>query len=108
MLNEASILSELGLHSLKFHQLLLVKGTAMVEDYEKNPNDFNFMSFERYSDFIISFLERLSPNIVIERFAGEVPPRFQAGYNWDLLRNEEVVSRIEQKMLESNTYQGRL
>lgn len=108
MLNEASILSELGLHSLKFHQLLLVNGTAMVKEYEEKPEDFDFMSFERYSDFVIKFLERLSPNIVIERFAGEVPPRFQAGYNWDLLRNEEVVSRIEQKMLESNTYQGRL
>lgn len=108
MLSEADILSKLGLHSLKFHQLLLVKGTKMVKDYEENPKDFDFMSFERYSDFIIRFLERLSPDIVIERFAGEVPPRFQAVNNWNLIRNEQVVSTIEQKMTERKTFQGRL
>lgn len=108
MLNEAEILSESGLNTLKFHQLLLVKGTAMLKEYEEKPEDFNFMSFEEYSDFIIEFLERLSPEIVIERFAGEVPPRFQAGYNWNMLRNEEVVAAIEQKMNARNTYQGRL
>ena len=80
----------------------------MVKDYEENPKDFDFMSFERYSDFIIRFLERLSPDIVIERFAGEVPPRFQAVNNWNLIRNEQVVSTIEQKMTERKTFQGRL
>ncbi len=108
MLQEADILSSLGLHSVKFHQLLLVKDTAMVKEYEQKPEDFHFMSFEEYSEFVIEFLERLSPSIVIERFAGEVPPRFQAGYNWNMLRNEDIVALIEKKMLSEGRYQGRL
>ncbi|MBQ5873561.1 MAG: TIGR01212 family radical SAM protein [Bacteroidales bacterium] len=109
MQNEAKILSSLPLHSVKFHQLILVKNTPIIKDYQENPNDFVFMKFEQYKEFMIDFLEKLSPNIVIERFAGEVPPRFQAGgSNWELLRNETLVSKIEQRMIERNTYQGRL
>ena len=109
MQEEAKILSSLPLHSVKFHQLILVKNTPIIKDYQENPNDFVFMKFEQYKEFMIDFLEKLSPNIVIERFAGEVPPRFQAGgSNWELLRNETLVSKIEQRMIERNTYQGRL
>jgi len=108
MLQEADILSHLGLTSVKFHQLQLFKNTAILEDYEKNPQDFHLFSFEEYKEFIIDFLEKLSPEIVIERFAGEVPPRFRAIEGWGNIRNEEVVSQIEQRMLERNTYQGRL
>lgn len=108
MLSEADTLSRIGLSSLKFHQLILVKGTRMVEDYKAHPNDFLFMSFEQYCEFIVEFLERLSPDIVIERFAGEVPPRFHAGVGWNMLRNEQIVSLIEQKMNAENRFQGRL
>ena len=108
MLQEADILSKLGLTSVKFHQLQLFKNTAILEDYHKNPQDFNLFPFEEYKEFIIDFLERLNPELVIERFAGEVPPRFRANEGWGNIRNEEVVSKIEQRMIERNTYQGRL
>jgi len=109
MLDEAKILSELPLHSIKFHQLILVKNTPIIKDWKENPEDFVFMKFEQYKEFMIDFLEKLSPHIVIERFAGEVPPRFQeGGSNWELLRNETLVQKIEKRMIERNTYQGRL
>ena len=109
MLDEAKILSELPLHSIKFHQLILVKNTPIIKDWKENPQDFIFMQFDEYKEFMIDFLERLSPHIVIERFAGEVPPRFQeVESNWQLLRNETLVQKIEQRMIERNTYQGRL
>jgi radical SAM superfamily enzyme len=109
MLDEAKILSELPLHSIKFHQLILVKNTPIIKDWKENPEDFVFMKFDEYKEFMIDFLEKLSPHIVIERFAGEVPPRFQeGGSNWELLRNETLVQKIEQRMIERNTYQGRL
>lgn len=108
MLKEAEMLSNLGLTSVKFHQLQIFKNTKMEEDFKENPQDYDLFSFEDYKEFIIDFLERLNPSIVIERFAGEVPPRFRANEGWGNLRNEEVVSRIEQRMRDRNTYQGRL
>ena len=80
----------------------------MEEDYLRNPQDYKLFEFEDYKEFIIDFMERLNPNIVIERFAGEVPPRFRANEGWGNIRNEEVVSIIENRMKERNTYQGRL
>ena len=108
MLEESNILSSLGLTSLKFHQLQLFKNTAIITDYEQNPQDFHLFLFEEYKEFIIDFLEQLNPNIVIERFSGEVPPRYRAHEGWGNIRNEEVVSLIEKRMIERNTYQGRL
>ncbi|MDR0790783.1 MAG: TIGR01212 family radical SAM protein [Bacteroidales bacterium] len=108
MLKEAKILSALGLGSLKFHQLQLLKDTPILTEYEANPKDFCLMSFEQYKEFIIDFLELLSPDIVIERFCGEVPLRFHSQHNWGTLRNEQIVQSIERRMLERQTYQGRL
>ncbi|MDR0972021.1 MAG: TIGR01212 family radical SAM protein [Bacteroidales bacterium] len=108
MLLEAKIISELNLDTIKFHQLQLFNNTAILDDYKKNPEDFTLFSFEEYREFIIDFLELLSPNIVIERFSSETPPRFRANYGWGNLRNEEVVSKIEQRMKDRKTYQGRL
>ena len=109
MLDEAKILSELPLHSIKFHQLILVKNTPIIKDWKENPQDFLFMQFDEYKEFMIDFLERLSEHIEIERFAGEVHPRLQeVESNWQLLRNETLVQKIEQRMIERNTYQGRL
>jgi radical SAM protein (TIGR01212 family) len=107
MLHEAEILSSLGLHSLKFHQLQLLKDTPILKEYECYPNEFLTFSFPEYRDFIIDFLELLSPYIVIERFCGEVPLRFHSQYNWGTLRNEQIVQSIEKRMLERGTWQGK-
>ena len=107
MLEEASIVSSLPLDTIKFHQLQILKNTAMAKDYENNPENYNLFTFEEYKDFIISFLEGLNPNIVIERFVSEVPPRYNVLSAWSNLRNEEIVAEIEQEMIKRNTYQGK-
>ena len=43
-----------------------------------------------------------------ERFAGEVPPRFLVSEPWMKLRYDEVLARIEKRMEERGTWQGRL
>lgn len=107
MLNEAHILSELPLNTIKFHQLQIITATQMETDYKKNPNDFNFFLLEEYIDFIISFIEKLNPTFVIERFAGEVPPRFIAGPNFGLIRNDQILVKIEKQLEKLNTWQGK-
>jgi radical SAM protein (TIGR01212 family) len=108
MLAEAAIVSELPLDNIKFHQLQIIKGTRMADEYLSSPESFQFFSMEDYLDFMIQFIERLSPSIVIERFAGEVPPRFLVSSPWSNLRNDEFNRLLEQKLEEKNTWQGRL
>ena len=58
-------------------------------------------------DFVIDLLERMRPDVVLERFASEAPPRFQAGPTWGLVRNEQLWSRFERRLAERDTYQGK-
>ncbi len=108
MLEQSHILSDIGLNTIKFHQLQIFKNTSLEKEYLENPNEFELFEWDEYREFIIDFVERLNPNIIIERFAGEVPPRYRANKGWGDIRNEEVVSMIENRMKERQTYQGRL
>lgn len=107
MLDEAEIISTLPLKTVKFHQLQIIKGTLMEKEFLDNPSDFELFSWDEYLDFFIRFLERLNPEIVVERFTGEAPPRFLAGNTWGKKRTDQIVSLIEKKMEELDTWQGK-
>ena len=107
MLHAADIISELPLTTAKFHQLQIFKDTKMADEYLANPSDFHLFTLEDYIEFVIDFIERLNPNIVIERFAGEVPPRYLVSKPWLNLRYDQVLSLIEKRLEERNTYQGK-
>ena len=104
----ADIISELPLDTIKFHQLQIIKNTPIAVMYEENPAVFHSFSLDGYIDFITDFLERLNPNFVVERFAGEVPPRFLAQTSWGLIRNDQILQAVERKLEEKNTWQGKL
>ena len=104
----SDIISQLPLDTVKFHQLQIIKGTNMQTIYNEHPEYFYTFTLQEYIQFIIQFLERLNPNIVVERFAGEVPPRFLEHSNWGLIRNDQILLQIEKELLNQNTYQGRL
>ena len=107
MLDTADIISQLPLTTVKFHQLQIFKGTTMAEEYLEHPEQFHLFDLEEYINFVIDFAERLNPDIVIERFAGEVPPRYLVSEPWMKLRYDEVLCRIEKRMEERDTWQGK-
>ena len=108
MLNAADVISRLPLTTVKFHQLQIFKGTKMAEEYQARPEAFHLFDLEEYIDFVIDFAERLDPDIVIERFAGEVPPRYLVSEPWMKLRYDEVLNKIEKRMEDRESWQGRL
>lgn len=108
MLDTASVINNLPLHSVKFHQLQIVKHTAMENEFAEHPEDFVTFSLDEYLDFMTEFIERLRPDLYIERFAGEVPPRFVNSTPWGLIRNVELIRLLEQRLEKHNTFQGRL
>ena len=108
MLHTADIISELPLTSVKFHQLQIFKDTTMADEYLADPSEFHLFDLNDYIEFVIDFIERLNPNIVIERFAGEVPPRYLVSKPWLSLRYDQVLSLIERRLSERNTYQGKI
>lgn len=107
MLEECALIDSLPLTTVKFHQLQIVKGTAMEQEFARCPQDFERFTLEEYVDFFVDMLERLRPDLCIERFAGEVPPRFVNGTPWGLVRNVEMLRMLEDRLLFRNTWQGR-
>ncbi len=108
MLAEAGILSQLPLHSVKFHQLQIFKGTKMARQYAANPSMFKLFEMDEYFNFLADFIEQLNPQFVIERFTGEAPPRFLVVPPWGNLRTDELMLRFEKLLEQRNTWQGRL
>lgn len=108
MLDSCALINELPLRSVKFHQLQIVKGTRMEQEYAEKPQDFERFSLDEYLDFFVDMLERLRPDLFIERFVGEVPPRFVNETPWGLIRNVELLRLLEKRLEERSTWQGRL
>ena len=108
MLDMAPAINALPLDSVKFHQLQIIKGTAMEREFRERRDDFVTFTLEEYVDFFVDFLERLRPDLSIERFAGEVPPRFVNETPWGLVRNPQLIEMLEKRLEERDTWQGRL
>ncbi len=108
MLDSCSMINELPLRSVKFHQLQIVKGTRIEQEYAECPQDFERFSLDEYLDFFVDMLERLRPDLFIERFVGEVPPRFVNETPWGLIRNVELLRLLEKRLEERDSWQGKL
>jgi radical SAM protein (TIGR01212 family) len=107
MMDQAAILSKLPINNIKFHQLQIIRNTKMAVEFNQNPEAFDLFTLDEYIDFIVTFAEKLNPKFIIERFTGEVPPRYLVGPNWDLVRNDQINIKIEQKFIEKNSWQGK-
>ena len=108
MLDSCKLINALPIRSVKFHQLQIVKGTRMEKEYAECPQDFERFSLEEYLDFFVDMLERLRPDLFIERFVGEVPPRFVNETPWGLIRNVELLRLLEKRLQERDSWQGKL
>lgn len=107
ILNHAKKISKLPLTILKLHQLQLIKGTKMARQFNEYPEWFHLMGVEEYIELIVDFLEILNPKIAIERFVSQSPDQLLIAPNWGL-KNFEFVHKIEKRLEERDTWQGRL
>ncbi len=107
MLAEAGIISRLPLKTVKFHQLQIIKGTGIEKEFIENHSGFNLFSLDDYLDFIIQFLERLIPSVMVDRFTGEAPPIFLSDGSWGKIRTDQIMNLIEKRLEELDTWQGK-
>ena len=108
IIEHAQILSALPIHTLKLHQLQVIKGTKLEELYRLDPSIVTTYSADEYIDLCISFLEHLNPEIIIERFTSESPLNKVIAPKWNGLKNFEIVEKIKKRMIDKNTFQGKL
>jgi hypothetical protein len=107
LLNQARTISELPVENLKLHQLQIHKGTRMAVEFDRSPDDFHLFTAEEYLDLVVDYLELLNPKIVVERFVSQAPPGLLIAPKWGL-KNFEFVAKVEKRLAERDTWQGRL
>lgn len=107
ILHHAAVLSSLPITTLKLHQLQLIRQTRMAKEYAEHPEWFHLYSVDEYIDLVIDFIERLRPDIVVERFVSQSPKELLIAPDWGL-KNFEFTAKVNRRIAERDTWQGRL
>jgi uncharacterized protein len=107
IVNQAEMLSKLPLTTLKMHQLQLIRGTKMAHEFEEHPEDFHLYQVDEYIDLVIDYVERLRPDMILERFVSQSPKELLIAPDWGL-KNYEFTERVKKRMREREAYQGKL
>lgn len=107
LLDQAKVISALPVKNLKLHQLQIHKGTLLEKQYLQNSDQFNLYTAEEYIELVVDYLELLNPKIIIERFISQAPLEMLIAPKWGL-KNFEFVAKVEKRLKERDTWQGRL
>jgi hypothetical protein len=90
---------------VKIHNLHVVEGTQLAKHYKEGL--FEMVSLEHYAGLVAEFLERLEPDVIVERLTGEAPPEMTLAPDWSL-HKQLALGRIRSVLAERATWQGRL
>lgn len=104
MLEMADELSRLPIEFLKIHQLQVVKDTALADFYAEKP--FATFGYHEYIVMLADFLERLSPNIVLQRLFAAAPDDILIAPLWHKTRSE-LLRDLDAFMEQRGSYQGK-
>jgi uncharacterized protein len=107
ILTEVQILSRLHLGTIKFHQLQIIRGTKMGDEFENHPEDFTLFKLNEYLELMVKIIERLNPGFIVERIAGEASPKYNLNPSWGL-RYDQILVKFEELLEKEDTWQGRL
>ncbi|MCT4591714.1 MAG: TIGR01212 family radical SAM protein [Carboxylicivirga sp.] len=106
LLAHADEVSKLPINFLKLHQLQIVKGSAFGNIYDNQPDYFQLFTAEEFIELVVDFLELMNPAIVMERFISQAPHDLLIAPRWGL-KNFEFVAKVEKRLAERNTWQGK-
>ncbi len=80
VIENAKVLSALHIDIVKLHSLYIAKNTKLSNQYKNGT--IKICSKEEYFERVISFLEHLSPDIVVERLFSRIPEQEADFSNW--------------------------
>lgn len=104
MLSMADEVSSLPIDFLKIHQLQVIKNTPLEILYHEKP--FHTFEYQEYLEFIIEFIERLSPSLVLQRLFATAPDDILIEPRWGKSR-QEILRDIEKRLEAKDTWQGK-
>lgn len=104
-INTINKIKHLNIQGIKFHSLFIEKDTILEKLFIKN--NYHVLTIDEYIDIVISQLELLPENIVIQRLTGDPIPSKLAFPLWSI-KKINVLNGIDKEMAKRSTFQGRL
>lgn len=94
-LRQAPVISSLPLDILKIHQMQIIKGTRLAQEYAVHP--FHVYTVEEYIDVIVRYIRLLRKDLVLERFVSQSPKDLLIAPKWGL-KNYEFTNLLNNKL----------
>lgn len=107
MLEGAARLGRLPIDILKLHQLQIIRGTRMAEEYLRAPETFRLYSLDEYLDFVVDVIGSMNPGVYLERFVNQAPADYLIAPQWGI-KNYEFVAKLDKRLKEREMWQGKL
>lgn len=102
-LRQASIISSLPIDILKIHQMQIIRGTRLAEEFAANP--FHIYTVDEYIQLIAEYIQRLRPDLILERFVSQSPKELLIAPHWGL-KNHEFTNLLVNYLKQNKIYQG--
>jgi len=103
---EALEISRNPIQSIKIHQLQVLKGTLMNQEFTSCPEEFPLLHLDTYLQVLAVFIAHLRRGIAIDRLVSQSPPGLLVAPRWGL-KPDNFALRLEEKMREKGVYQGK-
>ncbi len=103
MMQTAAEIGRLGLDAVKLHNLYAVHGTPLGDQVLSG--DVQMMGRDEYLSTVADFLERIPPQVVVERVSGDAPASYLIEPKW-CLEKSALRSELESEFARRKTRQG--
>ena len=102
-LRQAPIISRLPIDILKIHQMQIIRGTRLADEFETNP--FHVYTVDEYIQLIAEYIQRLRPDMILERFVSQSPKDLLIAPHWGL-KNYEFTNLLVNYLKQHKIRQG--
>ena len=102
-LRQASVISSLPIDILKIHQMQIICGTRLADEYEQQP--FHIYTVDEYIQLIAAYIQRLRPDMILERFVSQSPKELLIAPHWGL-KNYEFTNLLVNYLKQHKIHQG--
>ena len=104
ILDTASAVADLGIQGIKIHSLYVLHETPLAHLYKTGV--YKALDEHTYVDWVVAFLERLDPKIIVQRLTGDPNPCGLLAPVWTL-QKQRVLSLIWKTLDDRDTCQAK-
>lgn len=103
IVEQAQAITSTDLNILKIHQLQIIRGTRLAQEYAQNP--FHLFTVEEYVEVLVGYISRLRSSLILDRFVSQSPAEMLVAPKWGL-KNHEFTALLVKRMRELGVRQG--